>query len=119
MTSMPAERSWLLDPSRLKLVHQCRRLIQTEFGIKLHLTDTQLTDQLASYADRSRSNQLRQTWNRLKEEIPGYDPQPESEEPTRRVYRGQPIAEPGKENTDQAEAPAPKRQVIYRGQVVG
>ncbi len=32
MATRLSERSWLFDPSLLKLVHQCRRLIQSEFG---------------------------------------------------------------------------------------
>ncbi|MDX1755129.1 MAG: hypothetical protein R3175_03630 [Marinobacter sp.] len=123
MTSMPAERSWLLDPSRLKLVHQCRRLIHTEFGVKLHLTDDALTEKLADFAGRSRSSQLQRTWSQLKEAIPGYQSPPATEEPTRRVYRGQVVAEESNKESASSrsgeEAAAPKRQVIYRGQVVG
>ena len=58
MTSLASERSWLLDPSVLKLVHQCRRLIHTEFGVKLHLTEEHLDQQLAEYARKTRSTQL-------------------------------------------------------------
>ncbi|MDC0663971.1 hypothetical protein [Marinobacter sp. SS21] len=122
MPSMPAQRSWLLDPSRLKLVHQCRRLIHSEFGIKLHLTDERLTEQLASYADRSRSDQLQQIWSRLKAEIPGYHAETEIDEPARRMYRGQAVAEPGQPgaspNQHHGDAATPRRQMIYRGQVV-
>ena len=62
MATLASERSWLFDPAILKLVHQCRRLIQTEFGVRLHLTEEHLEQQLADYARKSRSNSLGRTW---------------------------------------------------------
>lgn len=122
MIATAPERNWLFDPNRLKLVHQCRRLIHSEFGIKLHLTDEQLPQQLADYAEKSRSSQLARVWNALKVQIPGYT---EGEGlGTRRVYRGQVISdEPPARSADRehplAGAPATKKKIIYRGQVVG
>lgn len=101
MTSLASERSWLMDPSVLKLVHQCRRLIHTEFGVKLHLTEENLEQQLADYAQKSRSNQLKHTWETLKEQVPQLDIEPSEDDE-------------GKH----AETPR-KTKVIYRGQVVG
>lgn len=130
MISTAPERNWLFDPALLKLVHQCRRLIHTEFGIKLHLTDEQLQQQLADYAGKSRSNQLARVWNSLKEQIPGYaEPEAASEAPqeghgNRRVYRGQVIMDTPRPGTMDGDigfeaVAAPKKKIIYRGQVVG
>lgn len=94
MTFLASQRSWLLDPGLLKLVHQCRRLIHTEFGVKLHLTEEHLEQQLADYARKTRSSQLARTWTTLTEQVPQLrDVEPEEEEPrperSKRIYRGQ------------------------------
>ncbi|MCH8499377.1 MAG: hypothetical protein LAT63_12940 [Marinobacter sp.] len=115
MVPGPAERSWLFDPQLLKLVHQCRRLIQAEFGVKLHLTDDHLEQQLAGYAQRSRSSQLASLWKRLEPCLPqGYEV--EAEEPQKRRYRGQVLLQ----DSTGAEPAAPRkpRTIVYRGQVV-
>lgn len=114
MTFLASQRSWLLDPGLLKLVHQCRRLIHTEFGVKLHLTEEHLEQQLADYARKTRSSQLTRTWATLTEQVPQLRiPEPGGdEEEDRRTYRGQVVAE--------EDAPRPQRSKrIYRGQVVG
>lgn len=99
MTSLASQRSWLLNPGLLKLVHQCRRLIHTEFGVKLHLTEEHLEQQLADYARKTRSSQLTRTWATLTEQVPQLR-----------------MAEP----EDEEETPRPQRSKrIYRGQVVG
>lgn len=118
MMTMASERGWLLDPSLLKLVHQCRRLIQSEFGVKLHLTEEHLEQRLASYAGQSRSEQLSRTWQTLKERVPELA---EEEAPGKKTYRGQEIA--GEEATDptgeNAAAGSPgRKKVIYRGRVI-
>lgn len=126
MTSLSSERSWLLDPSLLKLVHQCRRLIHSEFGIKLHLTEDHLERQLADYASKTRSSHLIRTWEELKPQIPnldldaGTDGKPAS---ALRTYRGQAVAGTsssgdGHAAADGEEGPR-KKKIIYRGQVVG
>lgn len=124
MTSLASERSWLLDPSVLKLVHQCRRLIHTEFGVKLHLTEEHLEQQLADYARKTRSSHLIRTWETLKEQVPQLNVEPEDEDDgLKRNYRGQVIADaPTSSALDQGEGentPPRKKKVIYRGQVVG
>ncbi|MCM0614326.1 hypothetical protein KFJ24_17690 [Marinobacter sediminum] len=126
MTSLVSERSWLLDPGLLKLVHQCRRLIRSEFGVKLHLTEENLEQQLAEYASKTRSSHLMRTWATLQEKVPQLSVQTEragSEEAPKRMYRGQEIAEdtrPVTANSEESEEDPPrKKKVIYRGQVVG
>lgn len=124
MTSLASERSWLLDPSVLKLVHQCRRLIHTEFGVKLHLTEEHLEQQLATYAAKTRSSQLVRTWETLKQQVPQLDIEPEAEDDgLKRNYRGQVIADAPSAASDapddEAFHPPRKKKVIYRGQVVG
>jgi len=125
MTSLASQRSWLLDPGLLKLVHQCRRLIHTEFGVKLHLTEEHLEEQLADYARKTRSTQLTRTWKTLVERVPQLDiaaPEAEGAEHGKRTYRGQVIPDdrPGGDSPTAEGEPQPRRtKVIYRGQVVG
>lgn len=125
MTSLASERSWLLDPGLLKLVHQCRRMIHTEFGVKLHLTEEHLEQRLADYASKTRSNQLIRTWETLKERVPHLaiaDPENDNSEGAKRTYRGQAITEESKDKNshqEREEARPRRTKVIYRGQVVG
>ncbi|WP_417531525.1 hypothetical protein [Marinobacter lipolyticus] len=125
MTSLASERSWLLDPGLLKLVHQCRRMIHAEFGVKLHLTEEHLEQRLADYASKTRSNQLIRTWETLKERVPHLDIadlETDKTEDAKRTYRGQAIAEESndKNSHQEREEARPRRtKVIYRGQVVG
>ncbi|MBW0148637.1 hypothetical protein [Marinobacter arenosus] len=124
MTSMASERSWLLDPGLLKLVHQCRRLIRSEFGVKLHLTEEHLEQQLAEYASKTRSSHLTRTWEALQEKVPQLCVAREGEDVPKRMYRGQEIAEDsrpavGASSEDTEADQARKKKVIYRGQVIG
>lgn len=127
MTTLASERGWLLDPNLLKLVHQCRRLIQSEFGVKLHLTEQHLEEQLADYASKSRSSHLAKTWETLTEKVPQLKARTEdhaAEDAPRRMYRGQPIADDRPASVDEkgnpgGSMPPRKKQVIYRGQVIG
>lgn len=126
MTYLASERSWLMNPGLLKLVHQCRRLIQSEFGVKLHLTEEHLEQQLAEYASKTRSSHLIRTWETLRPQIPNLALQETEEnhpDTGKRMYRGQEIAE------EPAKAPgtgsptetgqARKKKMIYRGQAIG
>lgn len=127
MNTLASERSWLLDPKLLKLVHQCRRLIHSEFGVKLHLTEQHLEQQLADYAGKSRSGHLVRTWEALKAQVPQLQwdsGNTEDDDNPRRMYRGQAVADdrPAKSLEDGGQAggaPPRKKQVIYRGQVLG
>lgn len=128
MTSLASERSWLLDPKHLKMFQQCRRLIHSEFGVKLHLTEDHLEKQLDDYATRTRSQHLVRTWESLRQQIPHLNgPQDQSDdhnnrEIPKRIYRGQALEEPEPlpEAAEEAqEERKPRRtQVIYRGRVV-
>ncbi|WP_166269714.1 hypothetical protein [Marinobacter caseinilyticus] len=121
MTTKAPERSWLLDPNLLKLVHQCRRLIRSEFGVKLHLTEDDLAARLATYAEQSRSPHLANTWQALKDKVPSLAA---LEDSAKRNYRGQVIADPEPpqqgEHAEAADGDATKgrKKVIYRGQVI-
>ena len=111
----------------LRLVNQCRRLIASEFGKKLHLNDPDLRLQLAGYVGHSRSIGLQRVYAELRLaliELEGPDElltaQPEVSERPQRMYRGRPVAAP-------AAAPAPERRTestrssstrVYRGQSV-
>ena len=124
MASLASERSWLFTPSIMKKVQQCRRLIQMEFGVKLHLTEETLVEQLNHYAGQSRSDTLGRTWSELKEAVPQLaSAVADLEAPVRRTYRGQaiPDAHPGESsvNHDGETSRPRKAKVIYRGQVVG
>jgi hypothetical protein len=119
---MASERSWLLNPGPLKLFNQCRRLIQSEFGVKLRTTDNELEHRLAEYAGKTRSSQLAKIWAALKPQIPTLEMSAAEDAEDRgpadrpkRMYRGQPIADdvaPGGNDADQ------RKKLIYRGQVV-
>lgn len=119
MTSPATERSWLFDPSILKQVHQCRKLIHMEFGVKLHLTDDALEQRLASYAGKSRSASLGRTWCTLQEQVPelrAYLPESETGDGAK-TLRGQNLVS----NHDSSpEGPTKKttRTITYRGQTV-
>ncbi|TGN38308.1 hypothetical protein [Marinobacter confluentis] len=128
MSTMASERSWLLNPGLLKLVHQCRRLIQSEFGVKLHLTEDHLERRLAEFAGKTRSSHLMKTWETLAPQIPHLE-MPRAEETgsdgsnqgrPRRMYRGQPVADPEPPTpvSDGESAPTRRKTIIYRGQVV-
>lgn len=120
MNSATIERNWLFDPSLLKLVHQCRRLIQSEFGVKLHLNEADLAQNLANYAGKSRSKNLVYTWQALKQRVPELNEETEEERVAPRMYRGQPIAESRQvKGSSEGESCPPQKKVIYRGQVVG
>lgn len=127
MNTLASERGWLLDPHLLKLVHQCRRLIHSEFGVKLHLTEQHLEQQLADYAGKSRSGHLIRTWETLKAQVPQLQRDSENTEERenpKRMYRGQAIADgqPARaveEGEPKDGTPPRKKKVIYRGQVVG
>lgn len=120
MFPMASDRSWLLNPGPLKLFNQCRRLIQSEFGVKLRTTDEELEHRLAEYAGKTRSSQLAKIWEALEPQIPTLEmPAGEDDEHSspadrpNRMYRGQPVADnmmPGKDQ---------RKKLIYRGQVVG
>lgn len=119
MSSFINERSWLFDPALLKLVHQCRRLILSEFGVKLHLNEAHLEANLAEYARKTRSRHLAHTWEALKARVPELHAWNEAEE-ARKTIRGQAIADEGDGFEESgASHPAPRqKKVIYRGQVV-
>ncbi|TVT34266.1 hypothetical protein [Marinobacter vinifirmus] len=120
MNSATIERNWLFDPSLLKLVHQCRRLIQSEFGVKLHLNEADLAEHLAEYAAKTRSTHLVHTWEALKQRVPELSAETEEESVAPRMYRGQPIAESQQVKGSSEGEPCPRqKKVIYRGQVVG
>lgn len=122
MSTMASDRSWLLNPGPLKLFNQCRRLIQSEFGVKLRTTDEELEHRLAEYAGKTRCSQLAKIWEALKPQIPTLempagedDGDRNSADRSKRMYRGQPIAEdvaPGRNNPEQ------RKKLIYRGQIV-
>ena len=121
MNSVANERNWLFDPSHLKLVQQCRRLIQSEFGVKLHLNEDHLAEHLAEYAGKTRSKHLVHTWEALKQRVPELGKM-EQDHSSEKTYRGQPISwSESKEMQNDGEGVTRprKRQVIYRGQVVG
>lgn len=116
MMTLAPERSWLLDRGLLKLVHQCRRLILAEFGVKLHLTDDDLETRLATYARQSRSSHLTRTWEELIDQVPELASEEESTASDEKLYRGQAVVE----QPETAEAAASgnegkMRTITYRG----
>lgn len=122
--ALSVEKNWLMDCRILRLVNQCRRLIQSEFGVKPPLYEENLREMLAFYAGRSRQQGLQVYYAELRLaliELEGPDieetdvaAQPAA---SKRMYRGQPLAAPVR---DSAEPGAAERQrtLIYRGRVV-
>lgn len=120
MYSATSKRDWLFDPSLLKLVHQCRRLILAEFGVKLRLSETDLPIHLEEYAGKTRSAHLAHTWETIKQRVPELNIEKATDTPPPRLYRGQPIAENTEGQRSNAEETRPRQnRVIYRGQVIG
>ena len=122
MNSATCDRNWLFDPSLLKLVHQCRRLIQSEFGVKLHLNEAGLEQHLADYAGKTRSQHLVHTWEALKQRVPELNEDKDEDTPAPRMYRGQPVFDDrnNRGTSIARDEPCPRnKKVIYRGQVVG
>lgn len=114
MMTLAPERSWLLDRGLLKLVHQCRRLILAEFGVKLHLTDEYLEQRLASYAKQSRSSHLTRTWEELIEQVPELSSEDVTPGSGQKNYRGQALAEqPAPASATDGEGKT--RTITYRG----
>lgn len=123
MKSQAPLTNWLFDPNLLKLVNQCRRLIHAEFGVKLHLTEENLEQQLAHYAAETDSSELSRVWATLVEQVPHLQAAELSEDngQARRNLRGQIIAEdPPVDRGETSEGEEPQRaKRIYRGQVIG
>ncbi|RBW51120.1 hypothetical protein [Marinobacter sp. F3R11] len=122
MNPMISERNWLFDPALLKLAHQCRRLIQSEFGVKLHFDEANLEQQLADYASKTRSPHLAKTWEALKQQVPALNTTEEEEEehhPTLRMYRGQPVMDSRSEQKEGSSTEEPRHKKMYRGHLVG
>jgi len=121
MTTLLSERSWLLDRHNLKLVQQCCRLIESEFGVRPHLTEEHLELQLAGYVRKTRQPELLQVWKSLLAQVPELDEK--TEEHPKKMYRGQVVAEDrpadSRVGTGEGEHLPRKKQIIYRGQVIG
>lgn len=115
MMTLAPERSWLLDRGLLKLVHQCRRLILAEFGVKLHLTDEDLERRLAAYARRSRSSHLTRTWEELIEQVPELTREDTAPSHGEKHYRGQALAEQPAPASASAAGEGKTRTITYRG----
>lgn len=127
------DTNWLMQYRLLRLVNQCRRLIQSEFGVKLHLTDNDLRERLAELAGRSRAQSLQRVYAELRLALIDFEgpdnllvtPPPT---PQQKRYRGQ-LMHDGIEEEDglprmATEEPPPmaaadKRHTrVYRGRVI-
>jgi hypothetical protein len=128
MIETKPDHAWLLRYDILRQVNQCRRLIQAEFGVKLHLDEPRLRLLLADYAGRSRTRSLQRCYAEMRLlliDLEGPDlPAPvEVAEPpvVKRMYRGRPVAEPEPAVAvvaDSSETARPVRTIVYRGQVM-
>lgn len=121
MTSQLSPENWLFDPQVLKLVRECRRLVRSEFGVTLHLTETHLAEQLADFSGQSRSMHLPRTWSVILKKVPELLTA-SRKTPTKRMYRGQEVmidTPPTPQAGTGSETQSPRRtRVIYRGQEV-
>lgn len=120
MTSQISRENWLLNPELLKLVRECRRQVQSEFGVKLHLTETRLPEKLAHFSGQSRSKHLPRIWSAITDKVPELL-MPACEKSPKRMYRGQEVVvdAPATQAKTESKTPRPRRtKVIYRGQEV-
>jgi hypothetical protein len=51
-------RSWMLRAENLAVIRECRRLVQQEFGVTLHIHDDELLEKICAYGARSRERKL-------------------------------------------------------------
>ncbi|MFN3712963.1 MAG: hypothetical protein ACK4SX_04820 [Alcanivoracaceae bacterium] len=128
MIETKPDHAWLLRYDILRQVNQCRRLIQAEFGVKLHLDDSRLRLLLADYAGSSRTKSLQRCYAEMRLlliDLEGPDlpaPVVVAEPPVvTRMYRGRPVAEPEPPVTAEPgndDVARPMRTIVYRGRVM-
>jgi hypothetical protein len=51
-------RSWMLRAENLAVVRECRRLVQREFGVTLHIHDEALLEKICGFGARSKDRKL-------------------------------------------------------------
>lgn len=126
-------QSWLMNYEILRLVNQCRRLVDAEFGEKPMLSDGGIWRRLGELAGQSRSQGTQRVYAELRLALlnlddtdwPAHvDEQAEDmAQPAVRMYRGRPVAAP---EPDPAEAaPASEstareatKTITYRGRTI-
>jgi hypothetical protein len=54
-------RNWTLRAENLAVVRECRRLVQQEFGITLHINDERMLEKICEFAARSNDRNLRRS----------------------------------------------------------
>ena len=124
-------QSWLLNYEILRLVNQCRRLVDAEFGQKPLLSDQHIFHALGDLAGRSRSRGTQRVYAELRLALlkaddvdwpASHDPAEEPAKGNQRMYRGRPVNKPeaATDDTDGAHAPAkgPVKTITYRGQTI-
>lgn len=126
MTQTPVS-TWLLNYEILRLVNQCRRLVDAEFGERPALSDADILQTLAALAGRSRSRGTQRVYAELRLALlqaddvdhPAHLDTLAPEAPVR-MYRGQPVAAPAvKAVADDVTVPAsPGKTITYRGRTV-
>ncbi|MDF1780525.1 MAG: hypothetical protein P1U67_04460 [Alcanivoracaceae bacterium] len=109
---MQLDKNWLMQYDILRLVKQCQRLIQAEFGEKPALTDSNLRNLLADFAGRSRSRSLQHLYGEIRlalivlegeddlitdTPLEASETHQEKKSPPQRMYRGQPVAAPAEQ----------------------
>ncbi len=121
----------LYSHEMVSLLQQLRSRIQSEFGLKLRLTDPDLLTSLGDLGHRSRDPFTRDTIVKLMSmaEIPySIAPKPRNSKPkqdletppktTTITYRGQKIQKLASESEDDASPRTVASKQVYRGQVV-
>jgi len=51
-------RNWMLRAENLSIVRECRRLVQKEFGVTLHINDERMLEKICEFAARSQERSL-------------------------------------------------------------
>lgn len=52
-------RTWMLKAENLAVVRECRRHIQKEFGVTLHIHDREMLQKICKFSEGSKNRELR------------------------------------------------------------
>ena len=126
-------QSWLMNYEILRLVNQCRRLMDAEFGEKPLLSDRAIWQSLGELAGRSRSRGTQRVYAELRLALlkaddidwpASHDPANDEPVPSQRMYRGRPVSKPapaadaGEVLPQPVRAGSTRKTITYRGQTI-
>ena len=107
-----------LSKEMIDLLQQLRKRLRSEFGVELKLSQPDIVQSILECVKKSHDQRTQLLFADLEDmmglELMGGAPEQDETAPTKRMYRGQPIADTALHGTGIDNRP--KR--IYRGQVV-